>query len=100
MRFSKGNDTHYIEFTTNARRKWTDFKIFRRTPDGRDYGTNVIGYHLVWGCLSLQYGRYACLDCKDTGELDTGDFCQECCDHDYDSSEGMMCINCNAEYPY
>lgn len=29
--------------------------------------------------------------------------CQECCGeagHEYDPSEGMMCINCDKEYPY
>lgn len=26
--------------------------------------------------------------------------CQECCDHEWDSSEGFMCINCGAEYPW
>lgn len=26
--------------------------------------------------------------------------CQDCCVHEYDPSEGMMCINCDKEYPY
>lgn len=26
--------------------------------------------------------------------------CQDCCFHDYDPGEGMMCSNCNKEYPY
>lgn len=34
-----------------------------------------------------------CEDC-DKGK------CQEHCDHEYDPSEGMMCIICNKEYPY
>lgn len=26
--------------------------------------------------------------------------CQDCCDHEYDPDEGMMCINCDKEYPW
>lgn len=26
--------------------------------------------------------------------------CQDCCEHEYDPGEGMMCINCGKEYPY
>jgi hypothetical protein len=26
--------------------------------------------------------------------------CQECCQHEYDPGEGMMCVNCSKEYPY
>jgi hypothetical protein len=28
------------------------------------------------------------------------DICVECCDHEYDPDEGMMCTLCGAEYPY
>lgn len=26
--------------------------------------------------------------------------CQECCEHEHDPDEGMMCINCDKEYDY
>lgn len=42
-----------------------------------------------------------CENCYDTGIVnitvngikDT-EFCQECCEHEFDSSEGFMCIDC------
>lgn len=29
---------------------------------------------------------------------DSDDICQSCCEHDRDPDEGMMCLNCNAEW--
>jgi hypothetical protein len=35
---------------------------------------------------------YLCLECSNTGELDTGKSCQECCEHgDYDHGICGMC---------
>jgi hypothetical protein len=28
------------------------------------------------------------------------DECPNCCQHEWDSSEGFMCLNCGSEYPY
>lgn len=36
--------------------------------------------------------EYDCVVCKDR-ELPDGEGCEECCDHDYDSSEGYHCLN-------
>jgi hypothetical protein len=49
-----------------------------------------------------------CDKCKDTGEISVVDEkngvaklrtepCQDCCEHEFDSSEGYMCLNCNKE---
>jgi hypothetical protein len=38
-------------------------------------------------------------ECPEAPECWNGE-CQECCEHDYDPSEGMMCLNCSASYPY
>lgn len=42
------------------------------------------------------------IECQDCGESDFSDDgdCRECCPHEYDPGEGMMCINCSKEYPY
>lgn len=40
--------------------------------------------------------KYNCEACKDTGEIE-GKNCQDCCDHEFDSSEGYMCLNCDKE---
>lgn len=40
---------------------------------------------------------YNCDECKD-GELT--EECTECCPHEWDSSEGGMCINCGREDYY
>lgn len=36
----------------------------------------------------------------DNGEWCGEEKCQECCGHEYDPNEGMMCINCDKEYDY
>jgi hypothetical protein len=42
-----------------------------------------------------------CEECGEAQVLVYGEAsCQECCNHDYDPDEGMMCMNCNREYPY
>lgn len=38
-------------------------------------------------------GPAECEGCEEEG-------CQDCCEHDYDPDEGMMCLNCGAEYPW
>lgn len=41
-------------------------------------------------CMQIQ-----CEDCQDTGELENGEFCQECCEHgDYDHG---ICGSCGAD---
>lgn len=37
--------------------------------------------------------REAAGSCPDDGEV-----CSECCEHEFDPSEGMMCLNCNKEW--
>ncbi len=39
---------------------------------------------------------YECDECCDRGEID-GEGCKNCCVHEFDSSEGGMCINCGRE---
>lgn len=38
---------------------------------------------------------YSCETCFDLDET-----CQECCEHDYDTSEGYTCLNCGKEGDY
>jgi hypothetical protein len=37
-----------------------------------------------------------CTECSE-GALPNGSACQECCDHEFDSGEGYMCLNCDKE---
>jgi hypothetical protein len=37
-----------------------------------------------------------CDTCQDTGEVE-GATCSACCDHEWDWSEGGMCLNCDSE---
>lgn len=39
--------------------------------------------------------RIECFKCKDSGELDNGDTCQDCCEHgEYDHG---ICYNCDKD---
>jgi hypothetical protein len=72
-----------IEFSTGARRAWTDFKVFR-------LGGDRVGRHYVWGRLSLiiedaTVEAYpTCAECgsDEVGEVSCGDegwtVCQAC----------------------
>lgn len=35
-------------------------------------------------------------ECEE-GYTPSGETCQDCCCHEFDPSEGFMCINCNKE---
>lgn len=36
-----------------------------------------------------------CQKCKDTGELENGDFCQDCCEH-HETDHGI-CVDCGVD---
>lgn len=40
-----------------------------------------------------------CEECQDAGEIN-GEGCKECCSHEFDSSEGGMCLNCGRDDYY
>lgn len=45
----------------------------------------------------ISFGIVRCEACLDSEQDDHGDSCRRCCDHEYDSCEGFMCINCGAD---
>lgn len=49
--------------------------------------------------MTLKSMRVAepCTECDGEGNLPSGDSCSECCEHEFDSSEGYMCLNCGKE---
>ncbi len=36
-----------------------------------------------------------CADCG--AKTEYGDFCHDCCEHEYDADEGFMCLGCGKE---
>lgn len=46
-----------------------------------------------------KYPEFYMITCE-CGNQHLEEYCQECCEHDYDPDEGFMCLNCNAEYPW
>jgi hypothetical protein len=78
---------YYINFTKHARLSWTQVKAgpVRLKPWHKPYA-----YHIGWGRFSLWLERDEC-GCR------WSDNCQECCEHEYDSSEGYHCLNCRKD---
>lgn len=80
-----------LEISTSARRAWNDAKLFIHRNSK----------HFVWWKLSIEYkSDWDCYECKDTYETPSGNGCPECCMHEFDSSEGGMCLNCNRDDYY
>lgn len=87
MRFYReySSNTRFIDINTSARRSWLDFKVFKR-------GEST---HIVWGRLSVHWGAFDCVLCRDTGELPSGDWCEHCCEHgEYDHG---ICYTCGKD---
>lgn len=38
-----------------------------------------------------------CIGCKAAPSSEHGDYCQECCEHEFDPDEGFMCLNCGKD---
>lgn len=36
-----------------------------------------------------------CAECG--GPVEYGEYCTQCCEHEYDPDEGFMCLNCGKE---
>lgn len=70
-----------IEYTFNysGRRAWMQFNVWRY---GRAYGRFMLTSYPI---------------CEACDTTDGGEGCQECCEHEFDSSEGYTCINCGAD---
>jgi hypothetical protein len=72
------------------------YAYFPREKRALDFMRSRYGvyFRVLRLAVSINYG-FDCAVCRDADEK-----CQECCEHEFDSSEGGMCLNCSREDYY
>jgi hypothetical protein len=41
--------------------------------------------------------KRVCTQCGADASASAGDYCQECCEHEFDPDEGFMCLDCGKD---